>query len=199
MLYASESAEGALRECLQRFVPSNELLARLKEIEADTEDEKFDDLNVVPRSWLESRRLGVIAVLEECVCVDILSAQSLDTYAHTFDQRLTIGELLGSELRVTQQVSRHLYNRSDHFAGIAALSKLGTHFNFAFYEDEESGALRVRLRTASVEPLTYMLAPLVDVVNQLGLVLDLPADVLISHIVPPPPPPSSSSSVEIRE
>ena len=191
VLYTSDSAEGALRETLQRFVPSRTLLERLAAVKIEPEEEAMAPLNTIPISWLQTRRLGEIAVVESCDLVDVLHTQSLDIFLEVFEHHVTVAELLGPDTSVTRQISRFVYNRAEEYAGLRALSKLGSNIvNYNFFEAEpRSGVLRARLRCTDVAQLKPSLPALADVVNQLGLIFEaLWSEVSSDWVLPTPSP-----------
>jgi hypothetical protein len=158
-----------LRETLQRFVPPAKLLTALDSIEVEEGEDRLAGIGVVPVSWMASRTLGTIEVAP-CNTVDILATGALDVLCEEREQRYMLSDLLGPATKITQQISRSIYNRPENFAGIYAVSKHGANVrNYSFFEEDGTSVLRARARKVDAKALTPDLPVLFDVVNALRL------------------------------
>lgn len=142
VLYASTLRVGTFIETLARFRPDLAVVAGLEEIEGDDD---APSPGVVPRRWLQGRRIGEATIAG--AFVDIGDAGSLATLrVHLAARAIHYGlsEIDAATIRLhaprrfTQEVSRLLYEcHEDHggSAGIRYRSRLGDQFvNWAIFE-----------------------------------------------------------------
>ncbi len=183
VLYAATSLEAAYRETLQDFRPSKALQAALAEIDADEDarvgEEKMNDpdpreyIGVVPLSWLLTRTIGKIEARKPCPCVALTDAACLAKLRGSIARNITVADILGDDVLLTQALSRKFWLHRDRYFGIAYASKFGVDLtNLAFFESgRASGTLRAELVVVSVEALDVQDPTFADVANSLGLTL----------------------------
>lgn len=152
MLYASSSLLGAFVEVLARYRPDPHVAHELAQIDGD--DDALPP-GCIDRSWWEARLIGSAALHGRFV--DIGHSESLAELQRELAPRLLhygLRELDGAAIRVgaprrlTQEISRYVYERSDAgggraYDGISYLSRLGDEFrNWAVFEP--AGAAQAR-------------------------------------------------------
>ena len=145
MLYAAGQRRGAFLETLARFRADLQLIAELAEIDDDP-DYPTMPAATVPREWLETRCVGT-ARADSLLFVDISHSESLAHLRHRLAPRLVhygLDDLDASDIRrrtpraLTQEVSRHVFERPEAFAGIRYLSRLGDELtNWGIFEGSE--------------------------------------------------------------
>ena len=117
VLYASSSRLGALVEVLARFRPDLHVLAELSQIEGD------EDLAIGPgdldASWLSNRRIGTVRMRGEFVDVglseslaEIRNALAARVLHYGLDELDAATIRLSAPRKLTQEISRHLYDQS---------------------------------------------------------------------------------------
>lgn len=149
VLYASSSRLGALMEVLARFRPDPHILDALKEIE-DEADVSFQPPGELDVGWLARRCIGVTEVRGDFVDVGhstslarLREALAPRIVHHGLDDLDAAAIRLSAPRRFTQEISRHVYDRSTpegqrRFSGIAYRSRLGDEFqNWAIFETPE--------------------------------------------------------------
>ena len=174
VLYTSSTPEGAYREALQEFRPSNDLLNMLKEVEQNDSDyplDDFSDFGVLPISWMRDHRFVEMTIDDHCEMVKVTDGAALDLIQIKLGYRLDASAVLSADRDITQQISRLVYTADERFAGIVAESKLGTDFaNFALFEDVNiDGALRATVQAVTVQDINFQDPTLVDVANAYSL------------------------------
>lgn len=184
VLYTANQRQGAYRESLQAFRPSGDVLAALSQIEQN--DDSFEKIDygaisgVVPTSWMATRYVGVLGLVNSAKCVDILKARSIDALRALIAQKsgdvriaaeIDAGALLGAARPLTMQISRLIYVACPDVAGISAHSKLGAeHKCFSFFETaHRTDRVRADFAIADVRAVTVEDPDFVDVVNAFGL------------------------------
>jgi RES domain-containing protein len=159
VLYASTRRVGAFVETLSRFRPDLSVVAAVESVKGD---ESSPSVGVVPRQWLEGRRIGETTVSGGFV--DIGDADSLAMLrVHLAARAIHYGlsEIdaatvrLHAPRRFTQEISRLIYEwHRDHgdCAGICYRSRLGDQFvNWAIFEPP--AATDLDLRQASTDEI----------------------------------------------
>ena len=142
VLYASTRRAGAFVETLARFRPDLSVIAGLEAIEGDND---APTPGVVPRRWLEGRRIGETTISGDFV--DIGDTRSLTTLRTALAARAIhygMNDIDAATIRrdaprrFTQEISRFVYQwRADHdtCAGICYRSRLGDQYtNWAIFE-----------------------------------------------------------------
>lgn len=137
-LYTGESKEAALAEVLAPFRPDLETIAEVDSIPSD--DDVSPVSGVVPKHWLETRRIGIGIIRFKAVIVDITHPKTIQVLRNQSDlarQAIKAGfvDIDESSLRAsgvngrrfTQAVSAYIYNIGH--SGIRYGSRLGTTFH----------------------------------------------------------------------
>jgi hypothetical protein len=145
VLYAAGQRRGAFLETLARFRADLELVAELAAIDDDP-DHPTAPPATVPREWLQTRCVGA-ARADSLRFVDISHSRSLAHLRHELAPRLIhygLDDLDAGDIRkrtpraLTQEVSRHVFERPEAFAGIRYLSRLGDELtNWGVFEGSE--------------------------------------------------------------
>lgn len=185
VLYTTASDEGAFRETLQDFAPSDKLKAELETVdlndeEDEDEDDSLDSMGIVPASYFK-RRLAHYRIHGDAPCVHICHTKAMDALFSAFSTRFTLDQILGPDRPLTRSLSRKIFNHRDEYAGIAAPSKLGLDVsNFTFFESgHQTNQARAALEVIDCKPISPTDRALFDVVNALGLRLpNVPAEAL---------------------
>lgn len=177
-IYTASSKEAAYRETLQDFRGSTALGAKLAAIEPNadglTDLDPNEYLGVIPASWLADRSIGVLEVTKPCACVDITHASAIDRLRVDCARAITVADLLGDDVMLTQSLARRFWSHRDGYAGIAYPSKLGANLmNFAFFETSHcSDSTRANLLVRDTQPLRADDPTLADVANSMGLLIE---------------------------
>jgi hypothetical protein len=158
VLYASTRRVGAFVETLARFRPDIQVVAALEAIEGD---EDAPSPGVVPRRWLQGRRMGETAVSGNFV--DIGDATSLATLRTQLAARAIhhgLSEIDAATIRLqaprrfTQEVSRLIYEWHEGQGGCAGIcyrSRLGDQFmNWAIFEPPPDASLELPLTSSQM-------------------------------------------------
>jgi hypothetical protein len=146
--------------------------ARVGEAKMNDPDPR-EYIGVVPLSWLSMRTIGKIEVRKPCPCVALTNAACLAKLRGSIARNITIADILGDDILLTQALSRKFWLHCDGYFGIAYASKFGVDLtNLAFFESgRASGRLRAELLVVSVEALNVQDPTFADVANNLGLTL----------------------------
>lgn len=150
VLYTCATREGAFRETLQAFRPSEAYLATLRNMTFadDAEREATLSSKTFPLSWLLNRVVGSFACGGMSRLVDVTHANSLDELLNIMQRRLDVDDLLGPDVDTcSRPVSNAIWRHRDEYHGITWQSRLGAnHRNYAYFETEyDSGQLRADL------------------------------------------------------
>jgi hypothetical protein len=176
VLYTSATPKGALREALQYFRPSPELMLKLSGIVCELGELPLAGIGIIPVSWLARRTLSQLHV-ESGACVPICATDALDVVYRECGLKFTVGELLApANLEWTQRISRMVWSKRVP-AGIEAPSKLGVNLrNYAFFEETRcSNTLRARLGVIETKKLSPENPLLVSIAKSLNLRFENPS------------------------
>lgn len=137
-LYTGESKEAALAEVLAPFRPDLKTIAEVELIPSD--DNVSPASGVIPKHWLETRRMGIGIIRSKAVIVDITHPKTIQVLRNQSDlaQQAITAEFVDIDesslrstgvngRRFTQAVSAYIYNIGH--AGIRYGSRLGERFH----------------------------------------------------------------------
>ena len=179
VLYTADSAAGALSEKLQALRPNVRALAAARLIVQD--DDRFvrrQPSGKLPRSWLASRNMAAIRILEGTFAqiavaesVAALRERLAPWLAQHSVQELDVSSLVGPDRALTNRVSREVYSLG--VAGIVVPSKLGLpEMNVALFEEERSGRPRAQLALLASTALDPNNIDLCDLLRQFRIEVD---------------------------